>query len=554
MNPTIVAISGPLKGSPFLIDESDLVIGRGRSCQVCLDDPSVSLRHCSISCGDGYSLLLDLGSAGGTFTNGFCFPLKVLVHGDRVRIGRSMFVYVESDEIDPAMLKLTPAEEQCDRLGATQRAGAYEAARTTVLEAFLQIAASINGIHDAAEIQSRVLELIFQVISVERAAILLFGHDQDRIISGTYRRVGSQNDEPFPIDESLAAQALRGGVRTGDDKVVCYPLTAFDTKVGLIYAVMAKDGDEFFTAGHMHLLESIAGFAAVALEHARYVAWLEGENRRLNEFINIEHGMIGRSERVREVYQFINRAGPSDRTVLITGESGTGKELVAHAIHRNSPRSNKGFHAVNCGAFAENLLGSELFGHEKGAFTSADRQRKGLFECADGGTVFLDEIGELPVTMQPDLLRVLQQGEFKRLGGNDVIRVNVRVIAATNRNLQQEIKEARFRADLFFRLNVLEIHMPRLSERREDIPLIAAHFIKKYGQIRTGTYPAVQGISPEAHRFLASYAWPGNVRELENVIERAIALGVSPYVQPEDLPKAITSESAEVVEVNLWDK
>jgi DNA-binding NtrC family response regulator len=254
---------------------------------------------------------------------------------------------------------------------------------------------------------------------------------------------------------------------------------------------------------------------------------------------------------MNEVYQVIGRAGPSDRTVLITGESGTGKELVAHAIHWNSGRSNNGFYAVNCGAFTETLLGSELFGHEKGAFTGAHAQRKGLFEFAGGGTVFLDEIGECAMTMQADLLRVLQTGEFKRLGGNQVIRVNVRVIAATNLDLQKAMKEGRFRPDLFFRLNVIQIHMPRLSERREDIPVLAAHFIKKYGYIRSGPYPPVQGITPEAHRLLASYDWPGNVRELENVIQGAIALGTSPYIGPEDLPKAIIGENPETGEINL---
>src|SRR3989441_3391699 len=311
-------------------------------------------------------------------------------------------------------------------------------------------------------------------------------------------------------------------------------------------------GFELFTKDHTGVLASIAGSTAVALEHARYVAWLEGENRRLNEVINVEHGMIGRSERMNEIYEVIGRTGPSDRTVLITGESGTGKELVAHAIHRNSPRSRNGFHAVNCGAFTETLLGSELFGHEKGAYSGADVQRKGLFEFADGGTVFLDEIGECAMTMQADLLRVLQSGEFKRLGGNPVIRVNVRVIAATNIDLQKAVKEGRFRQDLFFRLNVIQIHMPRLSERREDIPLLAAHFIKKYRHIRSGPYPPVQGISLEAHHFLASYAWPGNVRELENAIERAITLGVSQYIRPEELPKAITAGTPEEAELDVW--
>jgi transcriptional regulator with GAF, ATPase, and Fis domain len=227
--------------------------------------------------------------------------------------------------------------------------------------------------------------------------------------------------------------------------------------------------------------------------------------------------MIGHSEKMKEAHRFIDKAGPSDRTVLIHGASGTGKEQVAHAIHRNSPRSGKPFLAVNCAALTDTLLESELFGHEKGTFTGAVSQRKGLFELADGGTIFLDEIGELPMAMQPALLRVLQDGEFKRLGGSRSMHVNVRVIAATNRNLEQAIREGRFRQDLFFRLNVLEIEMPSLCERSEDIPLLAAYFIKKYGYIRTDSGMApVLGITPEAHHLLATYAWPGNIRELEH--------------------------------------
>src|SRR5262249_49553500 len=218
------------------------------------------------------------------------------------------------------------------------------------------------------------------------------------------------------------------------------------------------------------------------------------------ELLNVEHGMIGESERMTEVYRFIARAGPSERPVLILGASGTGKELVAYAIHGNSPRSHKRFLPVNCGAFSEGLLQSELFGYEKGAFTGAVLSRKGLFEEGNGGTVFLDEIGELPLHMQADLLRVLQEGEVKRLGTSDSIKVNVRIIAATNRDLREEIKKGRFREDLFYRLNVLPLQMPTLAERRGDVPKLASHFVRKHRHIRQAPYAEVSGISPEAHR------------------------------------------------------
>ena len=540
MNPRILAISGPLQGSEFFIDESDLNLGRAARNHVCLDDPLVSLKHCCFCFEYEHCLLWDCGSENGTFVNEFFFPAKIVVHGDHIRVGRSVFVYLFENEVDDALLRLTETERNWSHGNhPPDRAGIYEAAKATTLSAILRMNASMNEIRSADEIQARILEFIFQVMPAERAAILLAGHDQDHFISSTHRRIGSPDGDAFPVDEAVASKVLREGISHCQEKAICCPMATFDTKVGVIYAAMAESGFEWFTGNHVQLLESIAGSTAVALEHARYVAWLEGENRRLNEFLYAEHGMVGESERMKEVYRFIGRVGPGERPVLILGPSGTGKELVAYAIHRNSPRSHKRFIPVNCGAFSESLLQSELFGYERGAFTGAVAQRKGLFEEADGCTVFLDEIGELPLNMQADLLRVIQGGEIKRLGGSTVIKVDVRIIAATNRNLREEVKKGRFREDLFYRLNVLPLQMPTLAERREDIPQLAAHFIRKYRHIRCAPYPEVSGISPGAHQLLAAYGWPGNVRELENAIEWAISMGATPYILPEDLPKEI---------------
>jgi Nif-specific regulatory protein len=255
---------------------------------------------------------------------------------------------------------------------------------------------------------------------------------------------------------------------------------------------------------------------------------------------------------MREVYQFINRVAPKDTTVLIFGESGTGKELVARAIHRNSSRANKPCVAINCAALAETLLESELFGHEKGAFTGAIAQKKGKLEIADGGTVFLDEIGELAPLLQAKLLRVLQEREFERVGGTRTIKLDVRLVAATNRDLEDEVKKGHFREDLFYRLNVVSLRMPALRERREDIGLLASYFAAKYAKRANRN---VLGISPQARAFLLNYDWPGNVRELENAIERAVVLGSSDLILPEDLPEVIlekTEPSAEITLVNAF--
>jgi DNA-binding NtrC family response regulator len=252
--------------------------------------------------------------------------------------------------------------------------------------------------------------------------------------------------------------------------------------------------------------------------------------------------IVGRSPQMLQVYKTIARVAESRSTVLISGESGTGKELVARAIHFNSLRASKPFVAVDCGSLAETLLESELFGHVRGAFTGAVISKKGLFEEADGGTCFLDEVGDISLSMQAKLLRVLQEHEIKRVGGTETIKIDVRIVAATNKNLEELVAEKKFREDLFYRLNVVFIHLPSLRERAEDIPLLADHFLRKYA---VENAKPVSQISQEALEHLARYGWPGNVRELENVIERAVTLSHHSIILPEDLPRRLTVEPAE---------
>jgi len=253
--------------------------------------------------------------------------------------------------------------------------------------------------------------------------------------------------------------------------------------------------------------------------------------------------IIGRSDPMQEIFDLIGRVAPTDSTVLITGESGTGKELVAQALHGNSSRCYMPFIAVSCGALPDSLLESELFGYEKGAFTGAENTKRGRFEMADKGTLFLDEIGDISLKTQVDLLRVLQEKEFGRLGGEDTIKVDVRVIAATNRDLPQAIQENRFREDLYYRLNVISIDMPPLRKRKEDIPLLAESFIRKYC-LEMNREEAK--IAPSSLKLLMDYDWPGNVRELENIIERALVIGRGKEIIANDLPfssRDIMSES-----------
>ncbi|MGQ9896800.1 MAG: sigma-54-dependent transcriptional regulator [Acidobacteriota bacterium] len=257
--------------------------------------------------------------------------------------------------------------------------------------------------------------------------------------------------------------------------------------------------------------------------------------RELGDRTRLEN-IIGRSRAMQEVLRLIQTIAGTNSTVLIMGESGTGKELVARGIHTCSSRSERPFVSINCGAFTETLLESELFGYMKGAFTGAITNKKGLFEAADGGTLFLDEIGEMSLGMQVKLLRVLQERSVRRVGGTEEIPVDVRVVAATNRDLSQMVEDGTFRKDLYFRVNVIPISVPPLRERREDIRELALHFLKKYGQNRT---PPVTAIAEATLKYLENYAFPGNVRELENIIERAVALEPTHEIQPERLPEAV---------------
>lgn len=273
------------------------------------------------------------------------------------------------------------------------------------------------------------------------------------------------------------------------------------------------------------------------IERSRYSI----ENRELRRQLE-EAGerpdILGRSQPLKEMLRFIETVAPTEATVLITGESGTGKELVARALHGASSRAQKALVVVNCAALTESLLESELFGHEKGAFTGADKRRDGRFVQADGGTLFLDEIGEMPITVQAKLLRALQQGEVQRVGSDTPIHVDVRVLAATNRDLRHEAQEKRFREDLFFRLNVISIEVPSLRDRAEDIPLLAAKFLERFAE---RNHKNIKGFSPQALDSMLRYSWPGNVRELENAVERAAILCRGDLIMEDDLPDNVFS-------------
>lgn len=279
----------------------------------------------------------------------------------------------------------------------------------------------------------------------------------------------------------------------------------------------------------------------ITLDRALKYKTLTDENRKLKEQLRVcsDLDIIGKSSAMREVIEVVSRVASTDANILLTGESGTGKEMVARVIHSRSQRSTRPFVPVDCAALPENLLESELFGYEKGAFTGANAMKKGLLETAHEGTLFLDEIGEMSLSLQAKLLRTLQERVVRRLGSNKFIPVDIRIISATNRDLKKAVKDGSFREDLYYRLNVIHIHIPPLRERREDIPLLALHFLRKFSSIHK---KGVDSISPVAMSALEVYQWPGNVRELQNVIERAVIMTVSGRIEIEDLPDNLRSQ------------
>ena len=319
-------------------------------------------------------------------------------------------------------------------------------------------------------------------------------------------------------------------------------MTAYGT-IELAVEAMKKRAYDYITKPFMN--EELKLTVKKALE----LYELKKENRRLSEALSDRYkygNIIGKSEQMTKIFDMIGKVAQSRASVMITGPSGTGKELIAKAIHYNSPRKNMPFISINCGALTETLLESELFGHERGAFTGAVTMKKGRFELADGGTLFLDEVGEMTPSLQVKLLRVLQEMEFERVGGTKTIKVDVRIVAASNRKLRDDVAKGTFREDLFYRLNVVQIEVPPLEDRIEDIPLLVAHFIKKFQQSKKREIE----LSPEVWKILYTHSWPGNIRELENIIESAMVMSSDETITLDDLPDYIVKKGEEKIDLD----
>ena len=417
--------------------------------------------------------------------------------------------------------------------------------KTTSFEALYEITKSINAILEPVALLEKILERAMAHLNAERGSVLLVDETKKRGFSVVAaKNFGSeQTTDQFAASSSVIQQVLSAGspVLTFDAltderfesstsiaaqkilSIICIPLRSNDRVSGVVY-LDSSVSRKAFTEESLKFLTVFGHLAAIAIENAQRYSSLRAENERLRSEIDSSRlftTMVGKSAAWNRVLAIANRVLDVDVAVLITGESGTGKELVARAVHDGGLRQGKPFVTVNCSAIPEQLIESELFGYVKGAFTGASSDKKGLVEVAEGGTLFLDEVADLPVQLQPKILRLLQEKEYRRVGDTKNRTADIRIVAATNRDMLEEVKKGRLREDLYFRLNVVQIHLPPLRERREDIPLLASYFVRRAAE----TYKRpVESIHPEAMQLLLANQWSGNVREFQNVIERAVVL------------------------------
>jgi Nif-specific regulatory protein len=441
------------------------------------------------------------------------------------------------------------------------------------LTALLEVSQALGSTLDTRAAVEKVLEILDRELGMKRGAIALLEGEGNLKIQYAYGlSEGERQRGRYKVDEGVTGKVAASGrpivvpqvskeplflYRTRkrspdkEESFICVPIKDRRKTIGALSITYSYKQNRNYEDS-VQLLTIVTSMISQSLRLAQLVeqerAQLQDENALLKRELQQKYdfrNIVGTSKEMRDVYEQIAQVAPSGATVLIRGESGTGKELVAHAIHYNSPRSSKPFVKVNCAALPESLIESELFGHEKGAFTGAVARKRGRFELAEGGTLFLDEIGDLSPAMQVKLLRALQEREFERVGGTETIKVNVRLITATNVDLEQAVSDGRFRSDLYYRLNVFSIYLPPLRERRTDILLLADHFLEKYGG-QNGK--RIKRISTPAIDMLMTYHWPGNVRELENVVERATLVCEGNVIHGYHLPPTLqTAEGSGTV-------
>ena len=559
--------AGPTEGTVYDLVPGEVTVGRGVENTIQIPSETVSRTHCCLLCRDEAWTLRDEGSRNGTLVNGAPVEEVVLKPGDEIRVGEATMIFtgeqvdtIEAESLSDASSPDLQVSDVLDSDTFTQRVRQHAAEAATRgdveghrLVTLLEFSSRSHSARNMSDLFGALTAAIENDLEPHRVVPILVDEKQglvrpwvksasafDKALSNiplSQTIVNYVRDKRVAVlsEETKQDSRFRKALSIHKQKItsaMCAPMRIGDELLGLIYVDRLGEA-EHFTAADLELLNAMACQAAVAIANVRSVERVGRERQVREKQLRGQYDIVGQSGAIQQVFRFIAKAAPAQAGVIILGESGTGKELVARAIHVNSQRRHQPFEAVNCAALTPSLLESEIFGHVRGAFTGADADRPGLFELADGGTLFLDEIGEMPDGSQSKLLRVLEQGELRRVGDVRDRKVNVRVIAATNKRLEEEMRAGRFREDLYFRLNVLKVQLPPLRDRREDIPLLAENFLHAFVK-SCGRTPLT--FDPGVLDLFGQVAWRGNVRELRNVIERMVVMAEGDVLRLDDVP------------------
>jgi transcriptional regulator with GAF, ATPase, and Fis domain len=535
----LIVIEGPDAGREFALPLRGGGIGRGEGNLVQLTDPMVSRQHGTIELRDGRLAWVDDSGKPRTLINGAAAICHHLEAGDDIVLGNTRLAFVHDDGVAFTRASSNVTMEVGSRALLALDLDADRARRHLAALARLgdRLRAEAGG---PAAVARAVCDAALSALGAHRAFALTTNRRAAPVAASI--AASDSAGAQLTVPQSLVDRVVQGKqvitAETGGRAVIAAPIHGGADDVVALLWIDRKDTP----------WDEADVLAANCLAHLAAAAWVGADTReqlaRRADALEAQLGsgdFVGSSAASQRVLDFVARVAPSDATVLLGGESGSGKEMVANAIHRASRRAKGPFVAVNCAALTESLIESELFGHEKGAFTGATEKKPGRFEMADRGTLFLDEIGELPLGLQTKFLRVLEERRFERVGGAKAIEVDVRVVAATNRDLLEMVRRGTFREDLYYRLSVITIDVPPLRERLDDVPLLAEHFLARF---RGHAARRIVGFSPEAMAAMQRYAWPGNVRELRNAVERAVVLGEREHIVPQDLPPQLLAQAA----------
>ena len=561
----LIVKQGPNLGATLAVETDAVSIGRDETNDVCLPHETISRHHARLIYEDGSWTVSDLNSSNGTQVNGRKIEREPLQHMDEIQLGEAVLIFI--DDASPLFGDEEGAPEITQVLDASTIEmlrvkdvgdGEAEEINRGVIQLF-RLSNEVSACKTMPELMSKLSAAAATALSADRIVpITVEANGHLRPWFGR-RSAASAALAELPISTTVVDHVRKSGkavlseiqsderfsgsvsvVRNSIATAMCVPVTSGGREFGVIYADRVAPAQPF-SQTEFEMLAAMAMPVTVAIENILAADALKSEREHLVGQMKLEHNILGDHESVTGVLDLVGRVAPTDSSVLIVGESGTGKELVARAIHYNSTRNGKAFEAVNCAALAPTLLESELFGHVKGAFTGAIQDKPGRFELADAGTLFLDEIGEMPLDSQSKLLRVIEQGELRRVGDTRDRQVDVRIIAATNKPLDQMTVEGKFREDLFYRLNIVRIDMPPLCSRGADVDLLADHFLEFFCT-KCGRKPLT--LSAKARDLLRKHTWPGNVRELKNVMERLAVVCREDDVRPEDLPPEVRAGRA----------